>query len=234
MEELIYNDKTYRILKLTEINETKSCIAEFKYEGNWHEVKNFNICKNLRENYDRRSKYNMTEECILTLFSEAIENYKDHNSYSCLSYQMDRYALTSDERDLILNEIAMKLHLNSRFFLEIYGLCGYSNYLRACGEVVDTVKKVNEDAEIDEDEGIRWKSNKRYLMDDTLDRLRYVNYPCSFEVTKRKRELQNEAFIGENKKRNQELSPEVRIEMEKVFGKGTKIVDAISGKEFIL
>ena len=42
-------------------------------------------------------------------------------------------------------------------------------------------------------------------MDDTLDRLRYVNYPCSYEVTKRKRKLQNEASIEEYKKETKNL-----------------------------
>ncbi len=47
------NGKTYRITALTQVNDTPSCVAEFLYKGKWHEVKNYNICADLRRIYDK-------------------------------------------------------------------------------------------------------------------------------------------------------------------------------------
>lgn len=87
------------------------------------------------------------------------------------------------------------------------------------------------EAIVEEDGAIKWASNGRYLMKDTMRNIIANGFDkFSVEATDAKRDAQNEAFIREYKANQKAPSQEELAEMRNAFGAGTKVVDVISGR----
>ena len=96
-------------------------------------------------------------------------------------------------------------------------------------------------ARVDNDEirtniggGAFWLSNGKYLPADIAEILSYTDFPFSLEETAKAREAQTEAFFEDYRKNYTGPSEEERAEMQAAFGKGTTVVDIITGKRIRL
>lgn len=118
----------------------------------------------------------------------------------------------------------------TRFQKEISGTLGEFWMNSAKREVEMSARKATEDAVVDEDGAISWKSNGKYLMDDFCEKLEYAGFSFSREKTAEKRNAQNDEFLTVYKKFKTEPSREELDEMRTVFGSGAKVVDLITGK----
>lgn len=101
-------------------------------------------------------------------------------------------------------------------------------------EADKAVKMVSEEAIKDEDGALCWKSNGSYLMDDMIEMLVYKDYDFSPEATSRKRKEQDAKFLEEYRSRPHVISDEELYEMRAAFGKGTTIVDVLTGEKIQL
>ena len=83
--------------------------------------------------------------------------------------------------------------------------------------------------EIEEDGAAKWRSNGSYLPADVVEKLIFAGADFfSEEATAAKREAQTAEFLG-NYRRNHKTTAEERTEMEATFGKGTTVVNIITG-----
>ena len=84
----------------------------------------------------------------------------------------------------------------------------------------------------------RWKSNNSVIPEDCLEMLVESGVAKNLDVerTKRVRERETKKFLCEYKKKRENYVPsaEERYEMEAAFGKGTEVVDIITGKKIRL
>ena len=104
--------------------------------------------------------------------------------------------------------------------------------------------------EVEEDGAAKWKSNGSYLPADVVEKLIFAGasyLPAdvveklifagadffSEEATAAKREAQTAEFLG-NYRRNHKTTAEERTEMEAAFGKGTTVVNIITGERIKL
>ena len=76
-----------------------------------------------------------------------------------------------------------------------------------------------------------WNSNGRFLPEEQAIILSHTDFPFSLEETNRARKAQNEAFL---KNYRHETTAEERAEMQAAFGKGTTVMDVISGERIRL
>ena len=95
---------------------------------------------------------------------------------------------------------------------------------------------------VDENGAASWKSNGRALPADCAEKLSYTTLDFSLEATaaKRDEETCKEADEAETAeaiaayRRNHRTTEEERMEMQAAFGKGTTVVDIISGAQIRL
>ena len=88
--------------------------------------------------------------------------------------------------------------------------------------------------EVEEDGAAKWRSNGSYLPADVVEKLIFAGADFfSEEATAAKREAQTAEFIG-SYRRNHRTTTEERAEMEAAFGKGTTVVNIITGKKIKL
>ena len=88
--------------------------------------------------------------------------------------------------------------------------------------------------EVEEDGAAKWKSNGNYLPADVVEKLIFAGADFfSTEATAAKREAQTAEFLG-NYRRNHRTTAEERMEMEAAFGKGTTVVNIITGEKIKL
>ncbi len=88
--------------------------------------------------------------------------------------------------------------------------------------------------EVEEDGAAKWKSNGSYLPADVVEKLTFAGADFfSAEATAAKREAQTAEFLG-NYRRNHRTTAEERAEMEAAFGKGTTVVNIITGEKIKL
>lgn len=88
--------------------------------------------------------------------------------------------------------------------------------------------------EIEEDGAAKWKSNGSYLPADVVEKLTFAGADFfSAEATAAKREAQTAEFLG-NYRRNHKTTTEERMEMEAAFGKGTTVVNILTGEKIKL
>ena len=88
--------------------------------------------------------------------------------------------------------------------------------------------------EVEEDGAAKWKSNGSYLPADVVEKLTFAGADFfSAEATAAKRETQTAEFLG-NYRRNYRTTAEERAEMEAAFGKGTTVVNIITGEKIKL
>lgn len=78
-----------------------------------------------------------------------------------------------------------------------------------------------------------WKSSGNFLPADCAEKLAYTDFPFSAEATAEAREEQNTAFLNDYR-RNARTTAEDRMEMEAAFGKGTTVVNILTGERIKL
>ena len=120
----------------------------------------------------------------------------------------------------------------TRFARELSGELGA--YWKASAE--KEIAKMQERADNDEirtntEGGAFWNRSGNYLPADCAEILSHTGFPFSLEETNRARKAQNEAFL---KNYRHETTAEERAEMRAAFGKGTTVVDVISGERISL
>lgn len=118
----------------------------------------------------------------------------------------------------------------TRFQREINGQLG--DYWQASAEqdVKDAVKNANENAIVEEDGAIKWKSNGAYIPDDFCEKLEYAGYKFSREATAVKRAAQVQKELAQYRANYTGPSDEEVAEMRAAFGEGETVVDVITGK----
>ena len=106
----------------------------------------------------------------------------------------------------------------------------------------------NDEIIFEGDGAMKWKSSGNYLPEDCAEALAFIDMSkadetqrayirnASLEATTRRRDAQTAEFLADYLERNKNrvLSAEERYEMECAFGKGTKVVDCITGQVFAL
>ena len=87
---------------------------------------------------------------------------------------------------------------------------------------------------VEEDGAAKWRSNGSYLPADVVEKLIFAGADFfSAEATAAKREAQTAEFLG-SYLRNHRTTTEERAEMEAAFGKGTTVVNIITGEKIKL
>jgi hypothetical protein len=88
--------------------------------------------------------------------------------------------------------------------------------------------------EVEADGAAKWKSSGNYLPADVVDKLTFAGADFfSAEATAAKRDAQTAEFLNSYRK-NHKVTAEDRAEMEAAFGKGTTVVDIITGEKITL
>jgi hypothetical protein len=120
--------------------------------------------------------------------------------------------------------------------MEISGKLGDWWKKNAENEVIKAMKDAAENAFVEGDGAILWKSSYKYLPDDYCEKLEYGGYNFSREATRIKRDIQQSKFIEEyrEKMKNYKPSEEELYEMRCAFGKDAEIVDIITGQKIFL
>lgn len=81
-----------------------------------------------------------------------------------------------------------------------------------------------------DDNGVARNKIGRALMEDQMEILSFTDWRFSEDATRTARDAENRIFIEEYKKNQSAPSQEEMSEMRNVFGVGTKVADALSGK----
>ena len=93
---------------------------------------------------------------------------------------------------------------------------------------------LSEDFERYSDGAAKWKSSGNYLPADVVEKLTFAGADFfSAEATAAKRDAQTAEFLNSYRK-NHKVTAEDRAEMEAAFGKGTTVVDIITGEKITL
>ena len=87
---------------------------------------------------------------------------------------------------------------------------------------------------VDENGAASWKSNGRALPSDCAEKLSYTTLDFSLEATAAKRDEETASFLESYRRNYKGPTAEERIEMAAAFGKGTTVVDIISGAQIRL
>lgn len=96
---------------------------------------------------------------------------------------------------------------------------------------IENVKNDLKDGKITIDEnGVAYNCIGRVLMDDLAEIVEYVTPQIDREATAHARKEATLAFIQEYRKNLPKVTPEMYGEMQNAFGKGTDVVDVISGR----
>lgn len=117
----------------------------------------------------------------------------------------------------------------SRFIQEVEGKLGEYWRNSALKEVEKARKQFEEDAYV-VDGVCRWKSNNRVIMDDMAEKMEYAGCDFSREATRIARQEEVSNSLREYRRNSKEVSNEEMNEMRSAFGKGTKVVNIITGK----
>lgn len=122
----------------------------------------------------------------------------------------------------------------TRFEREISGDLGAFWKKNAEEEVKKAVAQADKQATVEADGAIKWNSNGRYLMDDFCEKLEYAGYAFSREATAKKREAQNEESLAAYCRNHNGLGAEELAEARAAFGKGTTVVNVLTGEKTVL
>lgn len=121
----------------------------------------------------------------------------------------------------------------SRFAREWNGELG-SFWQRNAYEEAARLLAQRDNIEVEEDGAAKWISSGNYLPADVVEKLTFAGADFfSAEATAAKREAQTAAFL-ENYRSNHWTTEEERMEMEAAFGKGTTVMDIITGDKIQL
>lgn len=122
----------------------------------------------------------------------------------------------------------------TRFQQELSGILGPYWVGHAEREVIAAVEMARNDATVDENGAISWKSNGSYLMDDLCEKLDFAGYPFSWEATKAARAEQVDRELTEYRRNYRGPSEAELREMRAAFGEGATVVDVLSCREIRL
>ena len=117
----------------------------------------------------------------------------------------------------------------TRFQQEITGELGQWWKNQAEKEVERAVREADENAIVEDNGAIKWKSNGRYLMDDFCEMLEYAGYQFSREATAEARNIQVVESLKNYRLNYTGPNAEELAEMRATFGEGETIVDVITG-----
>ena len=121
----------------------------------------------------------------------------------------------------------------TRFAREWNGKLGAFWQKNAHGDAARLLAQ-RDNIEVEEDGAAKWKSNGSYLPADVVEKLTFAGADFfSAEATAAKREAQTAEFLG-NYRQNHRTTAEERAEMEAAFGKGTTVVNIITGEKIKL
>ena len=104
----------------------------------------------------------------------------------------------------------------------------------AKAEVEKAVKEANEKAIVEESGAIRWIASGNYLPDDFCEKLEYAGYAFSREATRQAREVQSSEAIEAYRRQARQITTEEIEEMRSAFGRGTVVVDIITGQRIAI
>ena len=119
----------------------------------------------------------------------------------------------------------------TRFEQELSGALGAFWKKHAEEEIAKMQERVdNDEIRTNIGGGAFWLSNGNYLPADCAEILSHTDFPFSLEETNRAREAQTAAFLENYRKNYQGPSEEEHSEMAAGFGKGTTVVNVITGE----
>lgn len=121
----------------------------------------------------------------------------------------------------------------TRFGMEYSGRLGEFWRRNAEQEIARMQQRIdNDEIRTNINGGAFWNINGRFLPEEQAIILIHTDFPFSLEATNRAREEQNKAFLATY--RSSAPSAEQKAEMQAAFGKGTTVVDVISGERIRL
>ena len=118
----------------------------------------------------------------------------------------------------------------SRFVNELRGEFGSFWKNKAEEEIEKMSAEVANGQVTIDDDGVARNRIGRVLMEDQMEILSFTDWRFSKEATRKAREEEVAKSINAYKKNAHEPSAEEMFEMRAAFGKGTKVVDVISGR----
>lgn len=122
----------------------------------------------------------------------------------------------------------------TRFEKELSGALG-DYWKREAEKELEKVKAEIENGEITIDEaGVARNCVGRVLMNDMLEKVAMITNKVDIEATKAAREKATSELINEYRNNYKGPSAEEKAEMISAFGKGTTVVDILSGKHINL
>ena len=122
----------------------------------------------------------------------------------------------------------------TRFEKELSGALG-TYWKKEAEKELEKIKAEIERGEITIDEaGVARNCIGRVLMDDMLEKVAKISNKVNTEATKAARNTETSTLLNEYRKNYKEPSAEEKEEMIATFGKGTTVVDLISGKRITL
>ena len=102
-------------------------------------------------------------------------------------------------------------------------------------EEAERLMAQRDNIEVEADGAAKWISSGNYLPADVVEKLTFAGADFfSAKATAAKREAQTAAFLDSYRKNYTGPSAEERMEMEAAFGKGTTVVNVITGEEIQL
>lgn len=124
----------------------------------------------------------------------------------------------------------------TRFERELNGLLG-DYWKREAQKELERIAEEIRNGEITFDEnGVAYNCIGRVLMSDMAEKVAYVDDRINIEATANARAEEVEKSIAEYReaRKNYKRTEEELAEMRAAFGKGTKMVDLLTGEEFTL
>ena len=161
------------------------------------------------------------------LFAEIIFNFLkfivDILSYLCYNDIVPR-------GDAIKQGGAPKM---TRFEMEITGKCG-EFWKKEAMKKLDSIREDYAKGEIiyEDDNAVKWATNGSYLPAECVEHMVFAGLPVNVEATAKKRKAQISRDIKAYIKamENSPADDEERYEMEAAFGKGTTVVNVLTGR----
>ena len=121
----------------------------------------------------------------------------------------------------------------TRFQRELSGELGHYWQRSAQQEIAKLAERAEDEIRTTISGAAFWVKSGNFLPAEVCEKLSYTDFPFSIEETARAREEQTDAFLADYR-RNHRTSEEERMEMQAAFGKGTTVVDIISGESIAL
>ncbi len=121
----------------------------------------------------------------------------------------------------------------TRFAQELSGRCGAYWKASAEKELADFRTELDLGKITIDENGVARNRVGRVLMSDMLEKLTYITDKVNVEATTAAREEEVERTLADYRK-NHRTSAEERMEMQAAFGKGTTVVDIITGERITL